>query len=441
MANKPLVFKTTLHAWVYDGDANTLTQVTDADYPALTVPGIAYLDGTYYVMTPAGEIYGSEIEQPLVWTALNFLTAETEPDTGVAIRKYLNYVVAFKQWSTEFFYDAVGAAPGSPLLAAENYFTPVGCASAQSIAQTDTSIIWVAQNKEETHGSSAGRSVVMLEGTQIHVISPPFVDRLLNADDLAEVYRIVFKHAGHSFYLLTLVTTGITLLYELDTKHWSLWTSRTAQAAQTPTSITLGSDGVTATVALTGHLFADGDVVDIAGATQTEYNGSPNITYVDADHFTYQVTGTPASPATGTITATGYTEGYFKMIYHTVVTNTNLFADATSGRLYTMSASTQDDNGSYIDMLVRTPNIDLGTAKHKVLGGASLVGDKVVGNVMLRRSKDDYATHTNYVAKDMSLDHTHWTRQGRARQVSFDVRITDAVSVRLERLDVAIEGE
>jgi hypothetical protein len=43
--------------------------------------------------------------------------------------------------------------------------------------------------------------------------------------------------------------------------------------------------------------------VTIAGATQTEYNGTFTITVTGASTFTYPVAGTPATPATGTITA------------------------------------------------------------------------------------------------------------------------------------------
>lgn len=438
MTNKPLVFKTTTHAWVYDGDTDTLTEVTDADYPATTVPGIVNLDGTYYVMTPAGEIYGSDIEQPLVWSALNFITAETEPDLGVALAKYLNYVVALKQWSTEFFYDAAGAAPGSPLLPAENLFLQAGIASADSLVQTNHSLIWMAQDKE--HKASAGRSIVRLMGTQTKVISSPFVDTILDGDNLVGVYTTAFKHKGHSFYAITLITSAITLVCDLDTGLWFQWTSRTAQAPKTITSLVLGADGVTATATLTAHGYSDGDVVVIAGADQTNYNGSPNITYLDTDHFSWQVTGVPISPATGTITAMGYDESYFKFVYHTSTSGVNYFADLTSGYLYPLSDLAYDDAGSYIDMLIRTTSVDGNTNEYKQIGAADLVSDRVIGSALIRYSKDDYQTHSTYRKIDLSLRRSHLSRFGRARRISFDVRVTDAIPVRLERLDIAIEG-
>lgn len=50
------------------------------------------------------------------------------------------------------------------------------------------------------------------------------------------------------------------------------------------------------------HNLKTGQIVTIAGATQTEYNGTFQVTVVDDYIFTYTITGTPASPATGTIT-------------------------------------------------------------------------------------------------------------------------------------------
>lgn len=61
---------------------------------------------------------------------------------------------------------------------------------------------------------------------------------------------------------------------------------------------------ITATVTATAHGFSTGDRVTIAGAAQDAYNGTFVVTVTDANTFTYAVvSGTPATPATGTITA------------------------------------------------------------------------------------------------------------------------------------------
>ena len=68
------------------------------------------------------------------------------------------------------------------------------------------------------------------------------------------------------------------------------------------TSIT--RSGATATVTTTGfHGYSTADIVNIRGAGQTEYNVDATITVTGVTTFTYSVTGTPATPATGTILA------------------------------------------------------------------------------------------------------------------------------------------
>lgn len=53
------------------------------------------------------------------------------------------------------------------------------------------------------------------------------------------------------------------------------------------------------------HLLATGMSLTISGAAQTEYNGTISITVTAANEFTYQITGSPATPATGSIIASG----------------------------------------------------------------------------------------------------------------------------------------
>ena len=55
----------------------------------------------------------------------------------------------------------------------------------------------------------------------------------------------------------------------------------------------------TATVTLNAHGLQTNEYVEITGATQIEYNGVFQITQLTANTFSYTVSGTPATPATG----------------------------------------------------------------------------------------------------------------------------------------------
>lgn len=65
------------------------------------------------------------------------------------------------------------------------------------------------------------------------------------------------------------------------------------------TSVSITRSGSTATVTHTSHGFETGNKVRIRGADQPEYNGLFEITVTGANTYTYTVSGTPVSPATG----------------------------------------------------------------------------------------------------------------------------------------------
>lgn len=69
-------------------------------------------------------------------------------------------------------------------------------------------------------------------------------------------------------------------------------------------SVTITRSGSTASVAHTTHGMTSGMSVVIRGATQDEYNGIFTISNATGNAYDYTISGSPATPATGTITAT-----------------------------------------------------------------------------------------------------------------------------------------
>lgn len=69
-------------------------------------------------------------------------------------------------------------------------------------------------------------------------------------------------------------------------------------------SVTITRVTTTASVAHTAHGLDNGDKVLIEGADQDEYNGVQTISNVSANAYDYTVSGSPTTPATGTIVST-----------------------------------------------------------------------------------------------------------------------------------------
>jgi len=70
-------------------------------------------------------------------------------------------------------------------------------------------------------------------------------------------------------------------------------------------SVSIARSGTTATVTHAAHGLKDGDFVVISGCNEVDYNKAAAITYIDAGSYSYTVTESPSTPATGTPIATG----------------------------------------------------------------------------------------------------------------------------------------
>lgn len=178
--------------------------------------GLAVLDGTTYFMAVDGVIWGSNLNDPTTWNALNNIPAQAIPGVGVALARNHSYIVAFKSKSTELLYDAANAI-GSLLLAYPNSAFQWGCIDGNTVQDIEDQLFWLAQSNQ----SSA--FVAKFAAGQHTRISTPGIERLL--DDVTGPYKsFSFKDSGHLFYGLTCVGSNITIVYDLDQNLWYLWT-------------------------------------------------------------------------------------------------------------------------------------------------------------------------------------------------------------------------
>lgn len=408
--------------------ATPATGTITASIVKSTVPGIAYMDGYFFVMDNYGVIYNSGIDDPTSWTGLGYITAQNETGAGVALAKSLNYVVAFKEWSTEFFYNAANAI-GSPLSPVGNGFTQVGCASGNSLTLVDGSLVWLSQVRQR------GRSVHVMQGTEQVKVSTPDVERILNLDSLATVYAYGMKLDGHSIYVLTLVSANITIVYDFQSQTWAQWSTLTIGSSKSVSSIT--RVGTTATVTTsTAHGIADGAAVKISGATQSDYNGYFQAAYISTTSFSIEVSNSPTTPATGTILAYPYTESYFKYTKYADCNGANDLLHESIGDLYTVSSSVYQDALSPISVLIRTQKLDGGSEVVKTLNRITVIGDEVSSNAMIRWSDDDYQTFSSYRTFSLNKINPQIRRCGTYRRRSIDVRHVANTSLRIESLEL-----
>jgi hypothetical protein len=187
-------------------------------YPESTVPGFVILDGFIYVMDISGTIWQTTSQNdPTVWNSGASITAASDADFGVQLARQFVYVVAIKTWTTQFFYDA-GNPTGSSLSPLPGVMYNFGCLSADTFADLDGVLFWVTQSKVGTY------RIVMVESLKPNFISTPAVERQLDLGPGSTWYSLAYQHAGHRWYVITNLTSNVTMVYDIDEKLWYLWT-------------------------------------------------------------------------------------------------------------------------------------------------------------------------------------------------------------------------
>lgn len=414
-----LFMKSTTAAYVYDG--SSLIKVTDVNYPVLTVWGVAYLDGVIYVMEPDGTIHGSNIFDPLTWPAAKIIAAKSEGDAAIALVRHLVYIIALKEHSSEFFYDASQPAPGSPLLPMQNAFMEVGCAVGGSIAFSDNTVFFMSESLPK------GRSISRMDGFDNKIISTIFIDRILNADDLTTVYAFTVKKNGHVFYVLTLKTSALTLVYDDVTKEWHRWTNYTLGSSANITITTV--DGITTATTAAMNTLEDGDPISVTYGSAPEITETVNVTWISSTQFSFiaqgVVTGTSASYIP-------WVESYFPGIFYTRGTTQDLLLSETGANVFLFDELTFLDNGQPINLLVRTAIDDWGTMAQKRGNSLEWVGDIEPTTVLVRSNDIDYkaANWSQYRPIVVTEDRAQINGMGSFRRRAHDFRHTDNTALR-----------
>lgn len=144
---KTLVLVDGVEGFVFSSNAAG-TKITDADFPTPHVPNPIYFDGyLFLIKRDTGDIYNSNLDNPSLWTAGDFISSELYPDDLVGLVKINNYLLAIGRAGCEFFYDA-GTASGSPLLRYDGGSLSFGCNFPYTIQSTKNSTIFLANNND-----------------------------------------------------------------------------------------------------------------------------------------------------------------------------------------------------------------------------------------------------------------------------------------------------
>lgn len=192
--------------------ANTVVAGADADMP-VHIPQIVFLDGyLFLVKVNTADLYNSNLNDPLAYTAGDFISSEMIPDRATWLSKLNNYLLLWGNESIEYFWDAANES-GSPLQRNDTPIKLVGLIG--GIAHHGNKIYFVG---DVNHSEP---SLFMLEDFKITPIGNEQMRRFLTGAVASSIYANVVSTDGHDFYVLH--NGSYTFALELETLLWTRW--------------------------------------------------------------------------------------------------------------------------------------------------------------------------------------------------------------------------
>jgi hypothetical protein len=194
--------------------ANAVVASADPDLPTPHLPTPFFYDGyLLLVKSNTADCYNSDLNDPLAWTAGNFITAEMRADTVTAIVTLNNYFLLLGNRSIEYFWDA-GNDTGTPF---QRNDTPIKLNGyIGGLTQFGNKVFLVG---EEVEGEP---NVFMLEDFKMTPVGDEAVRRFLSSQTLNNLTGNVISIDGNDLYVLSGTTS--TYFMVLETKLWGLLT-------------------------------------------------------------------------------------------------------------------------------------------------------------------------------------------------------------------------
>lgn len=179
--------------------------------------GYISLDNTVYYQDVAGNIWGSILGDYTTWTSSNFIGPQAANELGIGCAPHQNYIVSFRTFSFQFYYDAANPA-GSPLLPVPNSNIGWGCKNGATIQVIEDNVYWLAQSRQSSPFVAA-----LVKGRETR-ISTPGIERLLD-DVYGNFYSFSFKDLGHLYYGISVQgTSNLTIVFDIGQQIWYIWT-------------------------------------------------------------------------------------------------------------------------------------------------------------------------------------------------------------------------
>lgn len=201
-------------SFYYDTNTSTFAQITDGDYQQAS--SLTTLNGyTIFSVEESDQFFISSLNDTTTYAALDFATAESEPDNIVRVYAINNELWLFGGKTIEIWGNTGNAT--FPFERIRGTYIEVGCQAKFSVVNDQEGIFWLGDDNAIYQGV----------GYQANRISThPIENDIDNYTTKDDAFGMFYIQEGHRFYCLTFPSEGKTWCYDTTTQLWHERSSR-----------------------------------------------------------------------------------------------------------------------------------------------------------------------------------------------------------------------
>ncbi len=213
--------------YIYNLTTNTLTAITDPDFPANAVSAF-FIKGHFGTVSQNTRTFAiSAAFDGTSWDALDIGQKSTTQDAliGAVVDQYQGELWLIGNRTTEvWWYSGAASFPLEPI---PNRVIPVGGAAIHSWIDVGGVIYGLAENKDGEHQVVRFRGGYTPERISTHALEQQIEEYSV----LSDAHAFAMEWHGHTLYLLTFPTADITHVFDDEGawSEWSYWNSTTAE--------------------------------------------------------------------------------------------------------------------------------------------------------------------------------------------------------------------
>jgi hypothetical protein len=201
------------NGYIYNHVTDTFALITDLDFTANGNPQqVVFIDGYFCLTTDSKKFIVSALNDGLSYNALDFGTAESDPDEIVAPIVFKNQLFIGGSQTIEAFQNIGGA--DFPFQRT-GLFLNKGISSPFSIQSIQDTFVFVGA------GANESPAIWALSGNNVQKISTTAIDKELSAlteNQVSDIYSWAYAEKGA--YFVGFALPGTTLVYDTISQRW-----------------------------------------------------------------------------------------------------------------------------------------------------------------------------------------------------------------------------